>query len=136
MGVCEGMTIVSVALCLALSLSLSHPGGASLELKCARVCVRSQGSPQDAVESPPTQRVMNIGPLRQPLRVSHYGSVSSQPSLPVLPHSVADPTASTKLALLWLIELPVWPPPLTTTSLPAHRPIKRFHIIKCDDLLF
>ncbi len=114
----------SIAFCLSHS-----PCGASLKFKCVWVCTQSQVSPQDPVESPPTQRVMNVGPLRQPLRVSHYGSVLSQPSLPVSPHSMADPTECTKLALLWLIELPACPPP-------AHSPIKQFHIIKCDDPLF
>lgn len=124
-GVCEGKKTVSVAFCPA-----HPPWGASLKFKCVRVCMHSQVSTQNPVESPPTQRVMNVGPLRQPLRVSHYGSVLSQPSLPVSPQSIVDPTESTKLALLWLIELPACPPPL------AHSPIKQFHIIKCDDPLF
>lgn len=123
-GECEGKKTVSVSFCLPPS-----PWGSSLKFECVQVCTHSHVSPQDPVGSPPTQRVMNVGPLRQPLRVSHYGSVSSQPSLPVSPHSMVDPTECTKLALLWLIELPACPPP-------AHSPIKQFHIIKCDDPLF
>lgn len=111
---CEGKKHVSVA------FHLDHsPWGAVLMFKCVWVCMYSHFSPQDPVESLPTQRVMNVGPLWQPLRVSHYSSVSRQPSLPVSPHSLVDPTERTKLALRWLIRLPAWPP----TSTQPHKAV-------------
>lgn len=122
--VCEGKKTVSAA------FHLAHlPQGAFFKCKCGWVCMHSQVSPQDPVESPPTQRVMNVGPLRQPLRVSHYGSALSQPSLPVFtslygrPHWVHK--TGTPMAH-WAASVPP----------PAHIPIKQFHIIKCDDPLF
>lgn len=96
--------------------------GASLEFNsvCAHARARALASfTSGSCRKSPTQRVMNVGPSRQPLRVSHYGSVLSQPSLPVSPHSMVDPTECTKLALLWLIELPACPP----TSTQPHKAV-------------
>lgn len=99
--------------CLLCFPALGH----LLKFKCVWECRHPQVSPWDPFESSlPTQRVMNVGPLRQPLRLSHYGSALSQPSLAAPPRSAIDLTGCVELAPLWLIELTACP-----------QPGKRFH---------
>lgn len=57
------------------------PWGASLKFECVQVCTHSHVSPQDPVGSPPTQRVMNVGPLAATIKSKPLW-FSIEPALP------------------------------------------------------